>query len=400
MNLANGLLGLGGFNGIGGTQPQLTGLLGQYYNPQDLKKAKLKAGLLNAGIALLSQKPELGQGIGTSLGAALRGGSEGAQQAQVDYMQNALMGYQMDRQAQDDAWQAKTRERQQHAWDSEDQANEARKAFYAALPEDQRQLAEAYPEQFGKLYAEAQLGKVFPQGKNYEIIQDKSTGEIVAIDRANPSAGPVVVRNGGLPTKEAPKTQVINQPDGSQVAVQWDERAGKWIPLQAPEGGNAVKTLPKLTEGQSKDLVYYQRGKQAQENLEGVGTALTGYGDTIKGNVPFVGNSLVSKDYQLANQAGREFLAAILRKDTGAAVTKQEFEIYGDMYLPRPGDTPEVLQQKKDARSLALDAIKVGMGAASRALPDQAPAQSPLQSPLPDLSNMSDEELRAILNGQ
>lgn len=112
MNLANGLLGLGGFNGIGGTQPQLTGLLGQYYNPQDLKKAKLKAGLLNAGIALLSQKPELGQGIGTSLGAALRGGAEGAQQAQADYMQNAMMGYSMDRQAKDDAWQDKTRERQ------------------------------------------------------------------------------------------------------------------------------------------------------------------------------------------------------------------------------------------------------------------------------------------------
>ena len=162
MNLANGLLGLGGFNGIGGTQPQLTGLLGQYYNPQDLKKAKLKAGLLNAGIALLSQKPELGQGIGTSLGAALRGGAEGAQQAQADYMQNAMMGYSMDRQAKDDAWQAKTRERQQHAWDSEDQANEARKAFYSALPEDQRKLAEAYPDQFGQLYLQNSMSSAKP----------------------------------------------------------------------------------------------------------------------------------------------------------------------------------------------------------------------------------------------
>ena len=399
MNLANGLLGLGGLSAIN-AQSNVPGLLGKYYNTSELNKAKTKQGLLQAGIALLSQQPRVGApiGIGESLGAALRGGMEGAQQAQQDYMNNAMMAYNMDRQAKDDAWQAKTRERQQHAWDSEDQANEARKAFYAALPEDQRQLAEAYPEQFGKLYAEAQLGKVFPSNKNYEIIQDKSTGEIVAIDRSNPSAGPVVVRNGGMPTKEAPKTQVINQPDGSQVAVQWDEVSGKWIPLQAPEGGNAVKTLPKLTEGQSKDLVYYRRGQQAQANLEGVGEALTGYGDTIKGSVPMIGNSLVSKDYQLANQAGREFLAAILRKDTGAAVTKQEFEIYGDMYLPRPGDTPEVLQQKKAARDLALDAIKTGMGAASRALPEQA-QQSPIQSPL-NLEGMSDEELKAIINGQ
>lgn len=159
MNLVNGLLGLGGFNGIGGTQPQLTGLLGQYYNPQDLKKAKLKAGLLNAGIALLSQKPELGQGIGTSLGAALRGGAEGAQQAQADYMNNAMMAYNMDRQATQDARDTQEWQRKVKGWDSEDQRKAAYDHFIQALPEDQKALAEQFPEQFGQWY----VGQKFPK---------------------------------------------------------------------------------------------------------------------------------------------------------------------------------------------------------------------------------------------
>ena len=163
MNLANGLLGLGGLGAING-QSNVPGLLGKYYNTSELNKAKTKQGLLQAGIALLSQQPRVGApiGIGESLGAALRGGMEGAQQAQQDYMNNAMMAYNMDRQAKDDAWQAKTRERQQHAWDSEDQANEARKAFYSALPEDQRKLAEAYPDQFGQLYLQNSMSSAKP----------------------------------------------------------------------------------------------------------------------------------------------------------------------------------------------------------------------------------------------
>ena len=52
---------------------------------------------------------------------------------------------------------------------------------------------------------------------------------------------------------------------------------------------------------------------------------------------------------------------AILRKDTGAAITKEETEEYGSVYLPRPGDSPDVLAQKKVSRTRALEALKAGM---------------------------------------
>lgn len=147
------------------------------------------------------------------------------------------------------------------------------------------------------------------------------------------------------------------------------------------EDGSGAEPIPgvsvpgtnmRLTEQQSKDLVYYQRGESALENLEKNEAALTGFLDTAADYLPG-GNYLTSTDYQAANQAAREFLAAILRKDTGAAITNQEMDIYGSMYLPKPGDGPEVLAQKRQARRVALNAIKSGLGAAQGALPQPGP---------------------------
>jgi hypothetical protein len=120
----------------------------------------------------------------------------------------------------------------------------------------------------------------------------------------------------------------------------------------------------KLTEGQSKDLVYYNRGAGALERLEKVQGALTGAYDATMGTLPGIGNYLTSPEYQLANQAGREFLASILRKDTGAAVTADEVALYGATYLPQPGESVEVQNQKSQARREALEAIRNGLGTA------------------------------------
>lgn len=146
---------------------------------------------------------------------------------------------------------------------------------------------------------------------------------------------------------------------------------------QASTGGNL-----KLTEQQSKDLGYYARGNEANAQLATQGDALTGResGDrgrlrglldtTIRGT-PYLGetafaNNLVSSERQQAEQSGREVLSAILRKDTGAAITNQEMEIYGKMYLPQAGDSEQVLNQKAEARTRALSSIRGGLGTAER----------------------------------
>lgn len=152
-----------------------------------------------------------------------------------------------------------------------------------------------------------------------------------------------------------------------------------------PVNPGGQQNAPKLTEQQSKDLVYYNRGVGAEQNLAPVEQALTSFGQTSLNAIPGVGNMLTSDQFQKANQAGRDILASILRKDTGAAVTAQEMDLYGKMYLPQPGDGSAVLEQKREARQRALEAIRAGLGkaevlAASR---PKAPTQAPIGSASP-----------------
>jgi hypothetical protein len=136
---------------------------------------------------------------------------------------------------------------------------------------------------------------------------------------------------------------------------------------------------PKLTEGQSKDYNYYERGNAANGELAGNGLALTsaatpgrsgarGVTDSLIRGLPGgVGNSsaanfLVSDERQKAEQSGREYVNAILRKDSGAALTNPEIDQYGKTYLPQPGDSQAVLEQKANARTRALQGIRGGLG--------------------------------------
>jgi hypothetical protein len=163
---------------------------------------------------------------------------------------------------------------------------------------------------------------------------------------------------------KAPTVQRVKQPDGSEVAVQWDDKGSRWIPLVAPQGGNAVKAPQKLTEGQSKDLNYVLRGTSANKTLEPLEQELTSASGALASKVPGAGNYLLSDKYQQAQQSGREFLASVLRKDSGAAITKNEEDIYGRMFLPQPGDKPGVITQKREARARAMEAMKAGLGTA------------------------------------
>lgn len=154
----------------------------------------------------------------------------------------------------------------------------------------------------------------------------------------------------------------VNPPSGFSFETGPD---GQMRVTQGP-GANGAAGKP-FTEGQSKDVVYATRAEGALNAFEPYADALTSYGDSALGGLPLGLSSLTrglqSDEYQKAEQAGREFLQAILRKDTGAAITKEEEASYGAVYLPRPGDSAELLGYKKVARQRALAALKSGMGA-------------------------------------
>jgi muramidase (phage lysozyme) len=204
-------------------------------------------------------------------------------------------------------------------------------------------------------------------GADWQLVKDENGNPV---GRFNARTGTTEPINATLPqgSQKAPTTRVVKQADGSEVALQWDgkagpEKKGAWVPLDAPQGGNPVAN-PKLTEGQSKDLNYALRGEDILPLLEQKDTALTEFLSANAKNVPVLGNYFKTPEYRQAEQYGRELLAAILRKDTGAAVTKDEMELYSGMYLPQPGDDQTTIEQKRAGRARAIEGIKLGIGPA------------------------------------
>jgi hypothetical protein len=167
---------------------------------------------------------------------------------------------------------------------------------------------------------------------------------------------------------------------------------GQTETIYGPDGKPIVSRGPaglegKLTEGQSKDVGFATRARGALELLEPVSDSLASAGgrilESVAGYDPTgLSRGMQSTEFQQAYQAGGEFLVALLRKDTGAAVTPQEEAYYGRIYLPQPGDGPEVLQQKKLARELAVAALEAGMHANAIAAQEEALVRSNAAVPM------------------
>jgi len=150
---------------------------------------------------------------------------------------------------------------------------------------------------------------------------------------------------------------------------------GRFYPVTPPQGTslsvdpntgaisfNQGAGVKPLTEGQSKDTFFQTRMSSALPTLEANESALLNLGGKLADAVPMnLGNYAQSEDYQLARDAGRDFVTAYLRKDSGAAITPQEEKVYGELLLPQPGDSAATIEAKRTRRRVAVEAIKSGM---------------------------------------
>jgi hypothetical protein len=114
-----------------------------------------------------------------------------------------------------------------------------------------------------------------------------------------------------------------------------------------------------LNDTQSKALLFGSRMKAANDifdKLEKLGTTTS----TIGSNLPFLGtaiNAMSSSDKQELNQGKRDFINAVLRRESGAAIASSEFDNGEKQYFPQIGDSVSVIQQKKANRDLAMRGV-------------------------------------------
>ena len=208
------------------------------------------------------------------------------------------------------------------------------------------------------MYREKQKGVVV--GK---MIVNPTTGDIIYDGSQEGSELPATFRALKLRAEEAglkPGTEAYQQ-----FMINGGQRAGMAIrvrpdgTVEMSEGGAGLKAL---TEGQGKATQFAERMSASQRVINTVESEGTDIYNAVVGNIPFAGNLLTSPDYKLYEQAKRDFINAILRYESGAAIGAAEFESADRQYFPQPGDTPEVIAQKRANRDLAIATMQAVSG--------------------------------------
>lgn len=147
---------------------------------------------------------------------------------------------------------------------------------------------------------------------------------------------------------------------------------GKPIVKGAAGGGGKP-----MTEGQAKANLFGGRMVEADRVLgdledKGVTDAglIKGAVQGVAGLAPFIGDKLSdaagsvmntlpgalggpNSAQQRVEQARRDFINAVLRRESGAVISPQEFANAERQYFPQPGDAKDVLAQKRRNRQIA-----------------------------------------------
>lgn len=66
-------------------------------------------------------------------------------------------------------------------------------------------------------------------------------------------------------------------------------------------------------------------------------------------------NFMKSSDRQVYEQAQKNFITAVLRRESGASIAPSEFDTAADVYFPQPGDSSEVVKQKAQTRNIVIN---------------------------------------------
>lgn len=189
-----------------------------------------------------------------------------------------------------------------------------------------------------------------------EVTNPDGTTNLVRVNPTGPQ-GPI----SGLtpPATTAPTT--VTGPDGQPITIPPGVDRKKFIDTVTADTAHGMSG--KFTETQGKANQFAGRMEHAESTLG----KLDNQGASIKGaalNVIPGGNYLQSKEYQNYRQAQQEFITALLRRESGAAIAQHEFDNYGKQFFPQPGDGPEVINQKRQARWNALNSMKSEAGPA------------------------------------
>jgi hypothetical protein len=151
------------------------------------------------------------------------------------------------------------------------------------------------------------------------------------------------------------------------------------IPVTDVTGGVVKGAGAKPSEGESNAAGFAQRMERVNLILSKLpAEARPSVLPSVAAAVPLVGGVAQRKaettEQQQYRQAADDWIRAKLRKESGAAIGKDEMEQEYRTYFPQIGDSEDVIRQKKEAREVATNAMRLAAGRAYT--PYTAPKQT------------------------
>lgn len=172
---------------------------------------------------------------------------------------------------------------------------------------------------------------------------------------------------------KAGQIHVVTGPNGEVVLV--DKLSGTARQATGADGAPVVaggKGPKPLNEGQAKALLFGSRMAIADELMNELASKGKLFPNIVKQGletVPLVGGGLsmaanfgATDAEQQVEQAQRDFINAVLRRESGASIAPTEFSNARIQYFPQPGDSPEVIKQKAANRRTAIEGMKADFG--------------------------------------
>jgi hypothetical protein len=187
-----------------------------------------------------------------------------------------------------------------------------------------------------------------------------------------PFTGSGPMGTGAAPPAATPTQRTLVGPSNPPLVTLPDGRVVPIAPGQDPKtvrqhvsAATADVLSGKMNEEQSKSSQFASRMEGAEAYLgndidkQGLDTrqaAISNYAPSI------VGNRLLTPEYQRFNTAKSQFITGLLRRESGAAISPYEWDRYGKEYFPAPGDSEQVVEQKRKARQREIANMKRSAG--------------------------------------
>lgn len=117
-----------------------------------------------------------------------------------------------------------------------------------------------------------------------------------------------------------------------------------------------------LTDAQAKAALFGTRMQEANkifDNLAKEGTTTSIPGSRAGLGIGATINAISPESQQMLDQAKRDFINAVLRRESGAVISDSEFANAERQYFPQIGDSKAVIAQKKKNREVAQRGVMV-----------------------------------------